>query len=533
MTKHSGVIAAGDHETAAAGAEILKLGGNAVDAAVGAAFASFIAEIGVVHLGGSGIAQIFDPTSGKAITYDFFSDMPGLGSDRAKEDLDFEKVTIDFGPTTQDFHLGRGSVAVPGNIFGLCQMAADHGRLPLSTTLQPAIRLAREGLSISPFQADTCDLLRPLYTHTKSMRDIFLKNGKLIQPYEHLFIPNLAETLEQLAQEGSDFARSGRLAQAIIDDQASNGGLITKTDLQNYEVKQLTSISLRYRNFDILLPPPCSSGGPLTAFTLKLLSHFDLGNIPHGSFRYLQLLYEAMAATTRARPVWDKAIEEQSVEEAIQYFLSEDFIAHYVQEIQTSIHGEGHLPVFTEPSLQPDTSHLSVIDGDGLAVSLTTTAGESAGYVVPGTGYIPNNILGEADLHPNGFHSSPPGKRIATMMTPTVVLLNGRIRLVVGSGGSIRIRSAILQVLTNLLDYHMSLDEAVERHRVHLEEGIFQCEAGYDPVAVDRLEASGYEVNRWNKRSIYFGGAHSVSWSDDGRLVAAGDNRRGGAVASA
>ncbi|MFZ0544122.1 MAG: gamma-glutamyltransferase, partial [Candidatus Promineifilaceae bacterium] len=184
-------------------------------------------------------------------------------------------------------------------------------------------------------------------------------------------------------------------------------------------------------------------------------------------------------------------------------------------------------------TFHPDTSHLSVIDGDGLAVSLTTTAGESAGYMVPGTGYIPNNILGEADLHPNGFHSSPAGERIATMMTPTIVLKDGRIRLVVGSGGSIRIRSAILQVLTNLLDYHMTLENAVSSSRIHLEEGILQCEAGYDPDAVDRLESLGYKVNRWDKKSIYFGGAHSVSWSEDGRLVAAGDGRRGGSVASA
>jgi gamma-glutamyltranspeptidase/glutathione hydrolase len=532
MGNHSGVIAAGDKGTAAAGAAILEQGGNAVDAAVGAAFASFIAEIGVVHLGGSGIAQIFDPQQGSAITYDFFSAMPGLGSSRAVEALDFEKVTINFGPTTQDFYLGRGSVAVPGNIFGLCRMAADHGRLPLATILQPAIRLAKEGLSIAPFQAETCDLLRPLYTHTPEMRSVFLKDGRIIQPHDHLFIPNLAETLEQLAREGVDFARNGRLAQAILNDQAMNGGLLTARDLESYEVFQRPSIRLRNRAYDILLPPPSSSGGALTAFTLKLLSHFELAAIPHGSTRYMQLLYEAMAATTRARPVWDKAIEEQTAEDAIGYFLSDVFVFHYVREVQAAIEGEAQFPAFTEPTFHPDTSHLSVIDGDGLAVSLTTTAGESAGYIVPGTGYIPNNILGEADLHPNGFHSSPPGERIATMMTPTIVLKDGRIRLVLGSGGSIRIRSAILQVLTNLLDYHMSLDKAVNTNRIHLEEGVLQCEAGYDSAAVDGLEELGYEVNRWDKRSIYFGGAHSVSWSEDGRLVAAGDNRRGGSVAS-
>ena len=180
MGNHAGVIAAGDQGTAEAGAEILKRGGNAVDAAVGAAFASFIAEVGVVHLGGSGIAQIFDPTNGGAVCYDFFSSMPGLGSIRPVSELDFEKVTINFGPTTQDFYLGRGSVAVPGNVFGLCRMATEHGRLPLAETLKPAIRMAREGVTLAPFQAETCELLRPLYTHTPGMRSVFSKNGRLL-----------------------------------------------------------------------------------------------------------------------------------------------------------------------------------------------------------------------------------------------------------------------------------------------------------------------------------------------------------------
>ena len=188
-------------------------------------------------------------------------------------------------------------------------------------------------------------------------------------------------------------------------------------------------------------------------------------------------------------------------------------------------------PAIAEQPGPSNTSHLSVIDDDGLAVSLTTTAGESAGYVVPGTGFIPNNILGEEDLHPAGFHMRPAGQRIPTMMTPAIVLKDGQTRLVAGSGGSVRIRSAILQTLSNLLDFRLTLREAVNIARVHVENGVLQCEAGFDPIAVTELEKMGYPVNRWDKRSIYYGGAHSVSRMDNGRLVAAGDNRRGGATA--
>jgi len=525
----AGVIAAGDKETAAAGAEMLRAGGNAVDAAVAAAFASFIAEAGVVHLGGSGIAQLYDARTGLSRVYDFFSVMPGLGG--APAHLDFAQVTIDFGSATQRFHLGRGSVAVPGNVAGLCRLAADYGRLPLPALLEPALRLARDGVALAPFQADTCHLLAPLYTHTEGIRRVFAPAGHVIRPGERLLIPDLAGTLAALAREGESYARAGRLAHALLDDQAARGGLLTAADLEAYEVLRPAPIRLVYRGYEVLLPPLCSAGGVLTAFTLRLLSAFDVAARPHGSAAHLQLLYEAQAATTRAREHWEEWVDTLPGDEAMARFLDERFVAGYREEMRAALADRRPSAVAAEPPGPSNTSHLSVMDGDGLAVGLTTTAGESAGYVVPGTGYIPNNMLGEEDLHPRGFHTRPAGQRIPTMMTPLIVLDRGRPRLVVGSGGSVRIRSAILQTISNLLDYRLPLDEAVNRCRVHLADGVLHCEAGYDARAVDELEGMGYRVNRWGARSIYFGGAHSVARGEDGRLSAGGDNRRGGAVA--
>jgi gamma-glutamyltranspeptidase/glutathione hydrolase len=525
-----GVIAAGDPQTAAAGAEMLRQGGNAVDAAVAAAFASFVAEVGVVHLGGSGLAQIYDGRTGLRRVYDFFSVTPGLDG-TPPDRLDFEEVTIDFGSATQRFYLGRGSVAVPGNIAGLCRLAADYGRLPLTVLLAPAIRLARAGLPLAAFQADTCQLLAPLYTHTDDIRAVFAANGRIIRPGEHLFIPDLAETLNELAATGAEYARGGPLAQALLADQAARGGLLTGRDLREYEVVRIKPLQLDYRGYDVLLPPLSSAGGVLTAFTLNLLAGLDVATRPHGSAAHLQLLYEVMAATSRARVAWDDLSESLPGAEATARFLDQTFIAAYRRDVRDALAARRPSPLAAEAPGPANTSHLSVIDGDGLAVSLTTTAGESAGYIVPGTGYIPNNILGEEDLHPHGFHTRPAGQRIPTMMTPTIILKNGRPRLVVGSGGSIRIRSAILQVLSNLLDYRLRLSDAVNLARVHLADGVLQCEAGTDPRAMDELEAMGYPLNRWSTRSIYFGGAHSVSRTEDGRLVAAGDSRRGGATA--
>ncbi len=530
--KFHGVVAAGGPETVAVGISMLARGGNAVDAAVAAAFASFIAEIGVVHLGGSGLAHIYDPKDSQSVVYDFFSNTPGLGHAFDKSsDIDFNEVTVDFGETTQNFHLGRASVAVPGNIFGLCRMAEDYGRLPLSTLLEPAIKLAQDGLAIAPFQADTCKLLTPLYANTAGMREIFLRDGRMIQAGEQLFVPGLAETLQEIARDGEKVLRNGRLAQAILDDQQAHGGLLTAEDLQHYQVLKMPSIRVPYRDFEILLPPRSSTGGVLTAFTMNLLARFNVSRWQHGSVEHLRRLYEVMAATSRARPMWEKLSALVPPKEALSRFLSEENAMHFEGEIRQILSRPEFSPAPSEADGPPNTSHLSVIDGQGMSVSLTTTAGESAGFVVPGTGFIPNNILGEEDLHPDGFHSRPPGVRIPTMMTPAIVLQKNQPRVVVGSGGSIRIRSVIMQVLSNLLDFRMSLHEAVNAPRVHIEHGVLQCEAGYDEEAVNQLEGMGYAINRWQSRSIYFGGAHSVSRTIDSRLHGAGDNRRGGAMA--
>lgn len=527
-----GVIAAGNTQTANAAARILERGGNAVDAAVAAAFTSFIAEVGVVHLGGSGFAQIFDPASGRHIVYDFFSNMPGLGRARLPADLNFDRVTVNYGATTQDFYLGRGSVAVPGNIFGLCRLAADFARLSLDVLLQPALELSQNGAVLDPFQAATCELLRPLYTHTPGMRAIFEPNGRMVRAGHVIRIPYLEETLAALAQHGESLLRSGALGRALLDDQQRRGGLLTAADLDNFHVYRQEPIHIPYRDYEILLPPPYSTGGVLTAFVLRLVAHFPCDDLTHGSASHLRLLYESLAATARARVTWEREATRRPWREAVEALLSDDFVQPFVDDVRRALAARRPGLTVREPHGPQSTSHLSVVDGDGMAVSLTTTAGESAGYVVPQTGFIPNNILGEEDLNPNGFHQWQAGTRIATMMTPTIVLHQGKTRLVTGSGGANRIRSAILQVLMNVLDFDMPLPQAVNAPRIHVENGAMQCEYGYDDEVMDRLEEDGYPINRWTTRSIYFGGAHSVAQQPDGTLLAAGDDRRGGATAS-
>ncbi|MEM9777289.1 MAG: gamma-glutamyltransferase [Chloroflexota bacterium] len=523
-----GAIAAGNRYTAKAGRDILTAGGNAVDAAIGATFVSFVAEMSLVNLCGGGIAQVSDPASGQSICYDFFSNMAGLG--RAANDqrpLDFRQVTVDFGSTTQDFHLGRASVAVPGNIFGLCAMHRDFGKMPFVEVLQPAIQLARNGAPLDEFQVYIMGLLRAICSDTPALNEIYYPKSGPLEVGDKMFVPDLGDTLAEIAAEGERPMRFGRLAQAIVKDQDERGGLLTMQDLASYNVIRTIPIKLPYREFEVLLPTPSSTGGILTAFALKLLSRFNIPEFKHGSADHLQILAEAMSATTRARPHWEEGRQRLKLAEAIERFLADGFIADYATEAMTAIIRGRPSRIQDEQLSHNDTNHISVVDADGMAVAITTSSGENAGYVVPGTGIVPNNMLGEEDLFPDGFHNYPAGERIYTMMTPVITLKDGKPFLVTGSGGSIRIRSAIMQVLSNVLDFKLSAEEAVEQARVHLERRVLQCEAGTDAAAMNELESLGYQLNRWPNRSMYYGGAHTIV-IHDGVAQGYGDSRRSG-----
>ncbi len=514
-----GVIAAGNRETVRVGREILAAGGNAVDAAVAATFVSFLSEIAFVHLGGSGIAQVYHPRRGPQV-YDFFSNHPGIGAQRTPSELDFSEVWIDYGGARQSFHLGRGSVAVPGNVFGLCEMARDFGSMPLQRLLEPAIERAREGVVLDRFQAETSALLAPLYTHTEGMRQIFAPRGDIVRPGEKVRIPRLDETLEGIGRQGEEVLRGGDLGRALVEDQRENGGLLTEEDLTHYRVLRDAPICIPYRDRQVLLPGLSSMGGVLTGFAIRLLERFHPGRRKHGSAASLQLLAEVLGAASQARALPENVAEQLS---------REDTIGRFEEKVRRRLRESTASEAPREPRGPSATSHVSVLDEEGLAVSLTNTAGESAGYVVPGTGFIPNNMLGEADLHPQGFHRGQPGQRIPTMMTPVLVIRDGRVEWVIGTGGSTRIRSATLQVLSNLLDHGMPLPEAVDSPRIHFEAGVLHCEGGIAPASRRRLESMGYRVNSWDGRSIYFGGAHCVGRVGE-ELVGAGDPRRGGAV---
>jgi gamma-glutamyltranspeptidase/glutathione hydrolase len=514
-----GAVAAGHRLTAEAGARILAEGGNAVDACVAAAFAAWVTESPLTGPGAGGFALVRPGDGRPARLADFFVATPGHGRDPA-ESGQMEAVDIGYGDAeaTQVFRIGSASCAVPGAAAGLESVHAEYGRLPWSELVQPAIELARSGVELTRPQAHLHAILDLILRHTLEGRRLYSRDdGSRLQPGDLLVLPDLGRTLEQIAAEGAAAMYRGELAASIAATIESGGGLLTTADLEAYRVIWREPVQTRYLGHDVISNPPPSSGGVLIAYGLALLDHVARGR--PGSAEAVATLVETMREQTRARS--GSFVDDLYTGGLVERLLDEGSVAGGVARIRAS------LPGAPEHAPNGGTTHVSALDADGNAASVSSSTGSGSGVIVPGTGIQLNNMLGEYDLVGSG--PAEPGQRLTSMMAPTIVVGDGRTRLVVGSAGSIRLRGAIMQVIVNVVGHGLGVAEAIDRPRVHLEEPHVHCEGGLESDELDRLTALGYEVVRWRRRNLYFGGTNAVEVDPAGELAAAGDARRGGA----
>ena len=490
MTGRGWAVASGHRATTAAAVEVLRAGGTAVDACVAAGFAASVAEPTLTSLGGGGFLLARTP-EGEEVLFDFFVDTPGRGAPDLAErpaGVDFEEVVVSFSGADQGFHVGLGSVAVPGCLAGWLHAHRRLGRLPLDEVVDPARRLAAEGIEVNEQQAYILRILEPILTRTPEAAAIVAPGGRLLGSGDRLLNPELAGFLHGLDERG--FAEPG-LARRIDEAMRAGGGLLTADDLLGYEVVERTPLEVRWRGHRLLTNPPPSFGGELVALGLLLLEGRERWPAPAGSIEHAVSLAEAMVETDGHRAAGTVATE------------------------------------LRRRRATGGTTHVSVRDADGGVATMTSSNGEGSGWVIPGTGVIANNMMGEDDLHPEGFHATPPGERVASMMAPAVVVdPAGDAVLVLGSGGSKRIRTALLQVLAGVVDQGRDLAAAVEAPRLHWDGEQLHVEPGWSDEVVAALEAR-WPLRRWSQRDLYFGGVHAVA-----RGAAAGDSRRGGSAAS-
>lgn len=525
-----GIVAAGSPQAAEAGAEMLRQGGNAVDAAVAAAFTSHVSEPALSTLGGGGFALLKQPGR-KPLLYDFFVKVPGKGSNGAPSNMDFAPIPMSYEAATHTYYAGRGSSGVPGNVAGLCTLLEDAGSLPLPVLLEPAIDLARNGYELSPIQSYAVGVMGPILTYDTSSRRYFTtSDGQLLQAGDRFANADLSRSLETIAREGADAFYKGALAEEIISDHASHGGFITAEDLATYEVIRREPLEFTYRGLSILTNPPPSIGGILISHSLRLLDRFSIRQLGWGSPEHVALLGEIFRETVDAR-LRDAPHKLDTAEDWMGW-LDERRLDPAWRNVRAALESGPGSWSGPEPRSPSSTTHISALDEEGFAVSLSTTPGETGGYSVGNTGILMNNVLGEEDVNPNGFHKDPPGLRLSSMMAPCIVLRDNEPSIVAGTGGSSRIRTAIVQLLSNIIDWELPLEDAVDRPRVHWEEGILHLEGGTAPAVADVLEDRGYKLVRWDGLSIYFGGTHVAVAHPSRGLEGAGDPRRGGSVVS-
>jgi len=489
-----GIVAAGHPLTCAAAAGILRAGGNAFDAALAAGFAASLTEPMLTSLGGGGFL-LAHPADGEGILIDFFSDAPGRGRPDLEPHL--LPMTVSFSGTEQVFNIGFGSVAVPGTLAGLLHCHSRFARLPLADIVAPAVRLAREGVTLNAQQAYALGLLVPIHALTERGRALYSPEGRTPCEGERLVNPELADYLEALPRDRGRGLYGGALAQQVGHEMDAGQGLLTAEDLAAYRVIERAPLRFEYRDRCISTNPPPSFGGTLVALALRMLG--GLGEAPpRGSVEHALRLAAVMEELEAVR---DRAVADPALEAALADSL-------------------GRL------CASGGTTHVSVCDAEGNAASMTLSNGEGSGYVVPGTGIMLNNMLGEDDLNPEGIHARVPGERVASMMAPTIVEHDGAIDLVLGSGGSKRIRTALVQVIGSVVDYGLPIVDAVAAPRLHWDGERLQIEPGVAPEIVAALERR-WPVNLWEERSLYFGGVHAIAVRE---AAAAGDSRRGGAV---
>lgn len=512
-----GAIAAGHRLTAEAGAEILEEGGNAVDACLGAAFASWVAESTLTGPAAGGFLLVHRARDRSDRLLDCFVALPGRGSSEPPEPH-MESIDVNFdGSTSQVYLIGEGSCAVPGVVAGLEAAHKRYGSLPWSRLFEPAVRLAREGVELTPQQAYLHAILDLILRRSPEGRAIYGEHER-ITVGERVVMADLALTLERLAEGGADELYQGELGSELVRFLGENGGLITKEDLEDYRVIWRRPIRVAYEGRQFVSNPPPSSGGVLIGYGLSLLGRLGFEG-EAGSADALQPLVEVMREQSRARV--GSFVGDLYRGGLARKLYAEENVRAALQRIGRRKEG------LHERAGAPGTTHISVVDGHGNAASLTASTGAGSGVIVPGTGIHMNNMLGEYDLNPPGRRMQA-GTRLTSMMAPSLALDDEGPRLVVGSAGSIRLRAAILQIVVNVVHHGMPVEAAIAAPRVHYDDGRVHCEGGHDPTQLDRLEALGYDLIRWRERNLYFGGAAAVERRDDGSLAAAGDPRRGG-----
>jgi gamma-glutamyltranspeptidase/glutathione hydrolase len=505
--KHGMVISQSDIASQV-GVDVMKAGGNAVDAAVATAFALAVTHPTAGNIGGGGFL-VFRPQTGDPAAYDFREMAPAKA--HAKMWLD-EKGEY----SSQKHHESHLAVGVPGTVAGLHLAWKDHGSLPWERLLDPAIRLAREGFPMSDGLRDSLAGDWERLSRYPATVAQFSKNGAPYEIGETLKQPDLAETLVRISEKGPAGFYEGETAELIEKEMAKNGGLITREDLKAYRAKKRVPVRGTYRGYEILSMPPPSSGGIVLVEMLNVLEGYDLASEGFGSARTLHRMAEAMrrAYSDRAQYLGDP---DFNPEIPIDRLTSKEYAAELRKSIALDRASKSSPQSFTWTSESQETTHFSVVDASRNAVSVTYTLeyGYGSGIVVPGAGFLLNNEMGDFNAGPGltderGLIGTKPnltegGKRMLSSMTPTIVAKDGELFMVTGSPGGRTIINTVLQTILNVVDHQMNAQAAVDAGRIHhqwLPDRINHERQAFSPDTLNLLKWLGHDLREIDSQGV-------------------------------
>ncbi|HEX6151698.1 gamma-glutamyltransferase [Nocardioides sp.] len=499
-------VSATGHQALAAGLEVAGDGGNAIDAAMAAAFVALSTEPGMVSLAGGCYAAVWT-ADGEPAVIDGNVEMPGRGADPDRFGQGVREVVTEYGGGVT-MHAGAGSVATPGVVPAFGMLHEGYARLEWSRLIGPARRAVTDGYPMSRaaarYLAIVADTL--FAPDPEAYALVTSSSGGLLGGGEHTTNHALADVLGQLADEGPDLFSSGAVGRALVDQMTADGGLVTAEDLAAYRPVERPAYRLDVGDWDVAVNPPPAVGGPLLAVMLGELAR-------------------------RGRSwTWDDAIEIQRA--VLGYRLE-------VHDRSWDLDADGHalLARVREAGLEGlqgsgSTAHISAVDENGTACAITMSSGYGAGSCIPGTGVLLNNCLGETELNAHGLHAVAPGTRLASNMAPTTARATDGRTLAIGSPGADRITTALMLVLGQGMLHAADVQHAISRPRVHVRAGKdgFVAEYEAEPALASAVVASGLPGHEYPEPHMYFGGVGAALLTADGLLEAAGDQRREAAV---
>jgi gamma-glutamyltranspeptidase / glutathione hydrolase len=494
-----GMVTSQNEMASRIGADVIKEGGTAVDAAVATAFALAVVHPTAGNIGGGGFL-VYRPAKGDAVAYDFREMAPAKAS---------PTMFLKDGKYSAELHHNSYlAVGVPGTVAGLHMAWKDQGKLPWKRLVDPAIALARDGFMVTEALARSLkNAQREMQKYPASVAQ-FTKNGVLYEPGETLKQPDLAKTLDRIASQGPAGFYQGETALLLEREMLAHGGLITRQDMKNYAAKKRVPVKGTYRGYEVISMPPISSGGVAIIEMLNILEGYDIAKMGSGSADAIHLMAEAMkrAYADRAHYLGDPDFNHDM---PLAKLTSKEYATDLRKTINATRASKSSPTTFEWPHESDETTHISIVDGDRNAVSMTYTLEQGYGVkiVVPGAGFLLNNEMGDFNAGPELTNAegligtkanlAEPGKRMLSSMTPTILSKDGQLFMVTGSPGGRTIINTALETIVDVVDFGMNAQEAVDAPRFHhqwLPDRIDFEKYGFSPDTVRELERRGHTL---------------------------------------